>query len=90
MFMFSYSRLSLEDSLFQEEADDFCQDSSVPFREGSPVYSGQRSFCEGGPDSCFLNIMMYDMDDEAAKLFFRDGAKTASDVTVHVLQICYA
>ena len=83
VFMFSYSRPSPDDSLPLEDPDEYSTSSlSYPYREGSPVFSGQRSFCEGGPDSCFLNLMMYDMADEASKLFFKDGKKTAKDVTV--------
>lgn len=82
--MFSYSRPSPDDSLpLEVEPEEYSTNSlSYPYREGSPVFSGQRSFCEGGPDSCFLNLMMYDMADEASKLFFKDGKKTAKDVTV--------
>lgn len=82
VFMFSYSRPSPDDSLPLENPDEYSTSSlSYPYREGSPVFSGQRSFCEGGPDSCFLNLMMYDMADEASKLFFKEGEKTAKDVT---------
>ena len=82
--MFSYSRPSPDDSLPLEEPEEEYSSSSLsyPYREGSPVFSGQRSFCEGGPDSCFLNLMMYDMADEASKLFYKDGNRTAKDVTV--------
>ena len=38
----------------------------------SPVSMSQPSFCEGGLDCCFFNMMMYDMA----------GAKTAQSVTV--------
>ena len=81
--MFSYSRPSPDDSLLLDEPADYSLSSlSYPYREGSPVFSGQRSFCEGGPDSCFFNLMMYDMADEASQLFYKDGKRTAKDVTV--------
>ena len=38
--------------------------------------------CEGGLESCYLNIMMYDMNEEIAKQFYSKPNQTASDVTV--------
>lgn len=51
----------------------------------SPVAVDQSLLCEGGLESCFLNMMMYDMDEAVAKQFFRaDDAMTSQQVTVGV------
>ena len=43
----------------------------------------QSLLCEGGLESCFLNIMMYDMEETVAKQFFKtDDTMTAQQVTV--------
>ena len=57
---------------------------------GSPVSMSQPSFCEGGLDCCFFNMMMYDMAPEVAEQFFNDGAKTAQSVTVGARAGCDA
>ena len=49
----------------------------------SPVAVDQSLLCEGGLESCFLNIMMYDMEETVAKQFFKtDDTMTAQQVTV--------
>ena len=51
----------------------------------SPVAVDQSLLCEGGLESCFLNIMMYDMDETIATQFFKtDDDVTAQQVTVRM------
>lgn len=45
----------------------------------SVYYTG---LCEGGLESCYLNVMMYDMNEEIAKQFYSREGVTAKMVTV--------
>lgn len=56
----------------------------------SPCSVGFSSLCEGGLESCYLNLMMYDMHEEVAKQFYSQPGTTAKDVTVCVMMQYYS
>ena len=87
VFLFTYTGIPLSDcpSLLPS----FSLSKSITKKEicgipepSSPCSVNFAGLCEGGLESCYLNIMMYDMNEEIAKQFYSKPNQTASDVTV--------
>ena len=73
---------SSEGSHDSEPKERQCELSYRSRGPSSPVAVDQSLLCEGGLESCFLNIMMYDMEETVAKQFFKtDDTMTAQQVT---------
>lgn len=90
--MFTYTGIPLSDcpSLLPS----FSLSKSITKKEicgipepSSPCSVNFAGLCEGGLESCYLNIMMYDMNEEIAKQFYSKPNQTASDVTVWILWV---
>lgn len=59
-----------------------CHGMMEPSSPCSVYYTG---LCEGGLESCYLNMMMYDMNEDVAKQFYSRPGVTAKNVTVIIL-----
>lgn len=87
VFLFTYTGIPLSDcpSLLPS----FSLSNSITKKEicgipepSSPCSVNFSGLCEGGLESCYLNIMMYDMNEQIAQQFYSRPNQTASDVTV--------
>lgn len=63
-----------------------CIKDTLPAPE-SPVSCNFAGFCEGGLESCYLNMMMYDMHESIANQFYSKEGISARDVTVPFLTV---
>jgi adenosylmethionine decarboxylase len=73
----------LSNGSFEEMKEAESASSYHPSYPSSPVAVDQSLMCEGGLESCFLNVMMYHMDEAVAQQFYKTSdAMTARQVTL--------